>query len=425
MERHGRQRSSRGLAGLRAPFRRRRTRRLIAAATALSAAIVPVAVAQGSPAAPAPAVAQHGPTVILSKQRLASLGLGLAPDSIAARYTTPAGRTFLFFTGASAAHPRRGFDLYRLPLSDAQTLTAASVQSRPRMVLSPAGRDRPSYVSWCKGSSCFDANYTGGGTLLRCPGNGPLLTAYHAENHTDPSHRFLGRQGWSGIGLARWNPRSQSFVKIDQIIGVHASNTWHRAGGGWQTQQAPPVAFQGDMVLDPANGMVYLYYGDKNPTANPYRGIWIAVAAIRLRTLCADVKAGVHSVWRKWFRGSFSQPGVFTSSRNPQHLPAGTGGAFTPLNRDGSATSPNVLYDGGQWYMVTSNGHTEIDVRTSSDGLHWSSPRVLYRPAFGYVFYPYLWAPAGGGSTAYLTFSWHNADSAPTNWALEQVQLTL
>jgi hypothetical protein len=247
--------------------------------------------------------------------------------------------------------------------------------------------------------------------------------SYHGENHTDPVGQRLPRDGWTGIGLARWDATQRRFVKIDQIVGLHAGNVWRRTASGWQTYQAPPLSFQGDMVLNPVNRMVYLYYGDKFRAATPYAGTRIALAAIRLNTLCADAAHGTHAPWMKWYRGAFSQPAVWTSSANPQHLPAGTGGRFSPILPRGGETSPNVVYHGGRWYMVTSTGHLRISLRTSSNGITWSAPTTVYTPDSGLVMYPSLWSRTARGPL-YVTFTWQQTRHIwKGNFALEQIPL--
>jgi hypothetical protein len=252
-----------------------------------------------------------------------------------------------------------------------------------------------------------------------------LLMSYHGENHTDPAGVRLPKEGWSGIGLARWDPAQGRFVKIDQIVGLHASNIWRQTAQGWETEQAPPISSEGDMVLNPVNDMVYLYYGDKLAGSNPYSGIRIALAAIPLNTLCADAARGVHAPWLKWYRGSFSEPAVYTSSANAEHMPAGTGGPFTPLLGDGDETCPDVIYHGGRWYMVTSTGHRRLRLRTSSNGISWSTPRTVYAPRTGLVMYPYLWSSTTGSGPLKLTFTWQQAQRPwAGNFALEQLTLT-
>jgi hypothetical protein len=177
------------------------------------------------------------------------------------------------------------------------------------------------------------------------------------------------------------------------------------------------------MVLNPTNQMVYLYYGDELSRDNQYVAGRIALASVKLHTLCTDAALGVHAPWKKWYRGMFSQPAVYTSAANREHLPAGTGGSFSPIISSGDETCPDVLYHGGKWYMVTSTAHVRLSLRTSSNGITWSAPRTVYVPPHGYVLYPYLWAVNQRGGM-YATFTWQQ-DRPPWqgNFALEQVKV--
>jgi hypothetical protein len=368
--------------------------------------------------------ARDAAKVVLSKSKLEQLGLARGPDSIAARYVGPAGKPYLVFTASSKSSPHRPYHLYRVALGKKQSAGSLSLAGKPQLLLSPGATDH-NPVPWCA-TTCFDATYSGGGTLLQCPNNGPLLMTYHGENHLNPSGEFVNREGWSGIGLARWDPTQRRFVKIDQIVGMNATNRWRHTTSGWETWQAPPLIFQGDMVLNPVNKMVYLYYGDKLPNPNSHSGGRVALAAIPQSSLCSDAAAGVHAPWMKWWKGSFRQPAVYTNDDNP-HLPAGTGGRFTPILPTGGESSPDVIYRHGTWYMVTSTQHTHISLRTSRDGINWSSPKSIYKPQSGIVMYPYIWTPSGQkGKTAYVTFTWYQFKRpAKGNCALKQIQIQL
>lgn len=413
---------------------------LVAAALLVVAALLPGSASDARGRAPVGAAASGqvrrpapGPEVqvILSQAKLTSLGLAHGPDSIAARYTDSGGHTWLVFTASGIAHPGGPYALYRVPIDGGGATKSPAVSGRPRPVLAQGMSAEPrSPIPSCASRSCFDASYSGGGTVLQCPGDGPLLMAYHAENDLTPTGEAIPTQGWTGIGLARWDAGRRAFVKIDQIIGLNASNRWQQTALGWQTEQRPAMSFQGDMVLAPGNRMVYLYYGDRSagPFATQSQNARVALAAITRSALCAGAAGGRHAVWKKWFHGSFSQPGVYTTTASSAQLPAGTGGRFTPILAGRQDTSPNVLIVHDRWYMVTAPAHARIDLRTSSDGIHWSAPRTVYRPRRGMVRYPYLYVPPGPtGAAAAVTFTWSSDPQQPGGGpdALEQLRLTL
>ncbi len=370
---------------------------------------------QGSPAGDSQA------SVVLDQEALASLGLVYGPDSAVTRMVDRAGQDWLYFTANPTPTVSGGFRLYRFE-ADSNLTHIALAPSHP--VLEPGAAGDASPVPWCTPDSCFDQTYAGGGTALQCPGGGPLLIAYHGEDATDPSGDRNGTQGWSGIGIARWDVRTNRFVKVDQAIGLAASNVWRPSKVGPVTEQTAPASFQGNLVYDPSTDQVRLYYGDVMPASTPGAAPIqrIGVASIDRDRLCAAATAGRHANWRKWYDGSFSQPGVYTTDRAAG--PAGTGGLFTPVLADPGATSPSVVRTSRGWYMVTTVGHATVALATSTDGLDWSPPTTVYRRVGGEIRYASLWVT--GSDRAQVTFTWNEQVSGWNgDFALEQFPLTL
>jgi hypothetical protein len=370
---------------------------------------------QGSPAGDSQA------SVVLDPAALADLGLRYGPDSAVTRLVDAAGHVSLYFTANPTSTVSGGFRLYRF-LADPDLTHIALAPSHP--VLEPGAAGDVSPVPWCTAQSCFDQTYAGGGTLLQCPGGGPLLVAYHGEEATDPSGDRNGTQGWSGIGIARWDGRTSRFVKVDQAIGLAASNIWRPSKAGPVTDQTAPASFQGDLVYDPSTDQVRVYYGDVMPPPSPGAAPLqrIGVASVDRARLCAATAAGRHANWRKWYDGAFSQPGVYTTDRPAG--PAGTGGLFTPMLADPGATSPSVVRTSHGWYMITTVGHATVELATSTDGLHWSQPTTVYRRYGGEIRYASLFA--SGSNQAQVTFTWNEQLSGWNgDFALEQFPLSL
>ena len=360
-------------------------------------------------------------TVVFDQDSIAALGLHFGPDSAVTGLVDRSGHVYAYFTGNPSPSVANGFQLYRFA-SDA---TLSHLTPAPsHAVLEPGDAGDVSPVPWCSPQTCFDQTYAGGGSVLQCPGGGPLLVAYHGEEATDPDGDRNGTQGWSGIGVAAWNPATSRFTKVDQAIGLAASNIWRQSRSGARTDQTAPASYQGSLVDDPATGQVRLYYGDVAPATAPNATpqTRVAVAAIDRTTLCADAVAGRHAPWKKWYEGAFSQPGVHTADQPGGR--AGSGGRFTPLDVAPGATSPSVVRTTKGWYMVTTEGHAAVTLATSSDGITWTRPTTVYTTASGQIRYASLWLT--GSNQAQVTFTWNAHISGwRGDFALERFGLTL
>ncbi len=91
---------------------------------------------------------------------------------------------------------------------------------------------------------------------------------------------------------------------------------------------------------------------------------------------------------------------------------------------DPGATSPSVVRTAQGWYLVTTVGHSTVQLSRSTDGLHWSQPTTVYRRSDGEIRYSSLWVT--GPNRAEITFTWNEHLSGWNgDFALEQFPLTL
>ena len=366
----------------------------------------------GAAAAPFNVATDGAPSVLLDPQQRAALGLRNGPDSIVDVWTL-GGQTYLVFSGAAVVQGRpAGGATFRLPV-DLQL----EGPTGPLSVLMRAEcRDgRPEGGRAC---TRFDSDYAGAGTVFTCP-SGRALYVYHGENRTLPNGMRAGgrNSGWTGIGLAAWNPARAAFDKLGQIAGLNASNAWSGSGPDAVTAQTASGSGNPSAVADPTGHYLYLYFADR--TQNPgstERGL--SVARADLRVVCGGISGSAR--WEMRHDGHFSDPAL---------LPDGTGGAFTPLlapgdNADEVANVTALPEMRG--YVMTSvlRPSSEIVARTSTDGLAWSAPTLLVgRPEPGSpLAYPRIVRmPGARGQTALiLLYVKHNGRGWPNASLMRQ-----
>jgi hypothetical protein len=202
------------------------------------------------------------------------------------------------------------------------------------------------------GTTAFDADYAGAGSVFPAANGTDLLMIYHAENHLFSGTDYPGTPFYAGIGLAR-----------SQDGGL----TWQRQGeiiSGLDPQQ-PTQPATGAGALTPAaiesHGYIYVIYREIDLQSNLH-GFGIARAPVS-----GDAQPGT---WQKYYQGAFSTPGL--------------GGNFTPLEiildptDSADMRQPNVSYNSylGS-FVLTAVGNGGIYLATSSDLIQWSAGQVI------------------------------------------------
>jgi hypothetical protein len=235
-------------------------------------------------------------------------------------------RSFKLWASAGGAY---GTYLFRTP--DLFALGA------PTTVFTPSGA----------GTTAFDADYAGPGSIFPAANGKDLLMIYHAENHLFSGIDYPGVPFYAGIGLAR-----------SQDGGV----TWQREGeiiSGRDPQQ-PTQAPSGAGALTPTaiemHGFIYVIFREIDLQSG-VSGYGLARAP--------TASDGAPGSWQKYYQGSFSS--------------AGLGGQFTPLNIildptvPGDERQPDLSYNAYlHQYLMAMVGNGGIYVLTSPDLLNWS-----------------------------------------------------
>jgi hypothetical protein len=207
----------------------------------------------------------------------------------------------------------------------------------PTMVFAPSGA----------GTSAFDADYAGPGSIFPAADGTGLLMIYHAENHLFSGVDYEGTPFYASIGLARSQDGGVTWQRQGEIISGHdpqqATQTALGAGAG------TPTAVE-------LGGYIYVIFHETDVQSN------VLGYAIARAPIGSDGRPGS---WQKYDQGSFST--------------AGLGGAFTPLN---IVLDPSFPRDQRQphlsfntylnQYLMAMVGNGGIYVLTSPDLFTWS-----------------------------------------------------
>ncbi|HZY39084.1 MAG TPA: hypothetical protein VFE53_20650 [Mucilaginibacter sp.] len=217
-----------------------------------------------------------------------------------------------------------------------------SANGVPSLLLAPAGA----------GSTAFDADYAGAGSVFRAANGTDLLMIYHAENHLFGTTHSNGIPFYAGIGLARSTDGGTTWQREGQILSGHDPQ---------QASQGLTGAGVGTPAAIEANGYIYVVFREIDLQSKT-EGIGIARAPV-----ATDAAPGS---WQKLLNGSFNSPGL--------------GGAFTPLqiildkNVPNDHRQPFVTYNTYlKAYALIIVGNGGIYVATSPDLLSWSTGQVM------------------------------------------------
>jgi hypothetical protein len=231
----------------------------------------------------------------------------------------------------------------------------------PTSVFLPAG----------PGTTAFDADYAGPGSVFPASNGTDLLMIYHAENHLYSGVDYPGTPFYAGIGLARSSDGGVTWQREGEIISGHDPQ---------QPTQSSPGAGAATPTAIESHGYIYVVFHETDLQSN------VAGFAVARAPISSD---GAPGAWQKYYQGSFST--------------AGLGGSFTPLNIVLDPTTPHdqrqpqvsfnvYLHE----FVMVAVGNGGIYILPSQDLVHWS-PGKLVLPA------PAPDAQAG-------------ADNGPRNW---------
>jgi hypothetical protein len=265
-----------------------------------------------------------------------SPGLQFFPDEHFSYQRQPDG-SYKMWVSAGGTFGTLGFTT-----PDLSSLTSVkTANGMPSGVLVPSG----------PGTTAFDADYAGAGSVFPAANGADLLMIYHAENHLFGGTDYPGTPFYASIGLAR---------------STDGGLTWQREGqilSGQDPQQASQPA-AGAGALGPTaietGGYIYVVFREIDLQSSR-QGLALARAPIS--------SDGAPGSWQKLDQGSFSTPGL--------------GGAFTPLpivldpSDEGDRRQPFLSFNSYlQSFVLTLVGNGGIYLATSTDLLTWSAGLV-------------------------------------------------
>jgi hypothetical protein len=208
-------------------------------------------------------------------------------------------------------------------------------------------------------NQAISSDHSSGGPVYYDEPNDRLLMFYHGEIHDpDPSDFY------SYIGLAQSYDGGATFEDLGQIIRARIDITDPDRSGAVEMAGAPYII---------RDGYFYVYYKDKledNSVVN------VGVARAAVADVLADADNDTVGTWTKYYNNSFSEPGI---GGIPQNVLAG----------QPNAVWFDVAYSQvlDEYIMVYSHNsgqqYTHL-ITTSSDGLTWNSPNLLYETASSY-----------------------------------------
>jgi len=258
-------------------------------------------------------------------------GLQYTPDEHMTFLRQPGGTFRLWVSGGGT------YGTYLFTTADFVALGA------PTMVFGPSG----------SGTTAFDADYAGAGSVFPASDGTALLMIYHAENHLFNGVVSPGTPFYAGIGLARSTDNGTTWQREGQIIAGHDPQLQTQTSGG--AGALTPSAIE-------VGGFIYVVYREIDPQS-AMNGYAIARAPI-----ASDAVPGS---WEKYDQGSFSTPGL--------------GGAFTPLNIvldptvPGDQRQPDISFNTAlNTFLMTTVGNGGIYALTSPDLITWSASTLVF-----------------------------------------------
>lgn len=207
----------------------------------------------------------------------------------------------------------------------------------------------------------FDNGYAGIGGVWRAAA-GELVAVYHAEDQEGMARNKEGIPGfYCRVALAVSRDDGVTFEKRGLILDGQLKKV---AGGRFDQGVGEPCMF-----AEPGGKFLYCYYDSHEPIGG--RGVTICMAR------CALADAMQPGAWRKFFDGSFSEPGL--------------GGRDTPVVtsglRDACVLFPHVTYVPAlrqfvmlfcvnAWLESGKQGRSGIYAAFSNDGIRWPRERM-------------------------------------------------
>jgi len=297
----------------------------------------------------------------------------------------------------------------------------------------------------------FDANYAGGGQVVRFAANGEngWLIPFHAEvwwqNPATSDHKCSNVNCFYGsLGLAVSTDDGKTFKVAGQILQPSQPMSVFTNGGrnmnigyGSLVVADSNGKHLDNPPADPSGAYFYLFYADllSGLSGVCATAVCMGVARAPYADLVAAALSGdPHKVAKVFHKYDAASPNPWTqpsTSDTPDQ--SGTAGTYAPLWTDEPALQPEVIYDGSfDVYLAVYLSGAGFKVRTSSDLIHWSGPiGAPYQETGRTLHYPTLIGETGdptiAGPAPRVYFSSFPTGSFPdySTSVFESVQLML
>ena len=234
---------------------------------------------------PSPSVATGPVALAIGPEQLViplnQYGLKFTPDEHLSYVRYADGSSRVFWAGGTSAGA--GNSVAMVTTDFATFAPLVSKQGNAVSVFSPSGG----------GTTAFDGDYAGPGTVMLAANGKDLLMFYHGENHFFNGVDYPFEPFYAAIGLARSTDNGVSWQRQGEII----------SGMTPYPTTTPPRNALGaaNPSVIAVNGFLYLYYIDIGFNSGP------DVIHVARSPISSD---GAVGTWQKWYQGSFSQPGL-------------------------------------------------------------------------------------------------------------------
>jgi hypothetical protein len=316
-------------------------------------------------------------------------GTRYVPDERMTYYTAANGTSYLWMAGGTV-----------VGAGETMAMTTDFAQFTPRIL--KGGNVVASLLPNHPGSTAPDADYAGPGSVFRAKNGHDLLMIYHGENHT-----------FNGV-----ETDDEFYATICLARSRDNGLTWQREGAiitGMQPQPSGtpprPAMGAGNPSAIVADGYIYVFYVNLGYNTGPDQ------THVARAPVSDDAKP---ATWKKWYDGTFSQPGIGGKSTPVMSL-------APPASRTVWAANGIVSYNAYlSAYLNVFQTAIGFYYATSPDLLHWQIRGQLF--AFGHnedspkrgelwYSYPSFFSPdypndETTGQTGYLYY-------AKAHWAIE------
>ena len=299
----------------------------------------------------------------------------------------------------------------------------------------------------------FDRDYAGGGQVVRFAAGGksgwlmPIHGEFQWSSPATPDHKCNGVPCfYSSIGLAVSTDDGKTFKVVGQIVQpsqplsvfVNGGSNMSVGDGSLVVADANGQHLD-NPPADPSNAYFYLFSGDLSPTLPGSCGKFACIGVARAPyadVVAAALSGDPHQVATVFHKYDGASPDPWTqpaTSDTPDE--SGTAGTYAPVWTDRPAGVPSVIYDSSfNLYLAAclvnpTGKQLGVEVRASSDLLHWSGPFAAYSKPGRALYYPALLGETGdptiGGPAPRVYFTSFAAFPNYATSVFESVPLTL